>query len=88
MIKLPAMEMMQMLYGQTAIWIIIRTAGVVLVDGYIYGSNGINNNQWNGAAFIGKQAKKCWESIGKRRIYNTAEGMLIYTRKKMEMWGF
>lgn len=57
--------------------------GVVLIDGYIYGSNWINNNTGNWCCIDWKTGKKMWEQSWKcKGSIISAEGMLyIYEEK-------
>jgi outer membrane protein assembly factor BamB len=57
--------------------------GVVLVDGYIYGSNWINNNNGNWCCIDWKTGKKMWEEHWKTKgSIISAEGMLYLYEEK------
>ena len=62
----------------------VHHGGVVLVDGYIYGSNWVNNSNGNWCCIEWETGKKMWEEHWKcKGSIIAAEGMLyIYEEKK------
>jgi outer membrane protein assembly factor BamB len=62
----------------------VHHGGVVLIDGYLYGSNWLNNSDGNWCCLEWKTGKKMWEEHWKcKGSIIAAEGMLyIYEEKK------
>jgi len=83
MIKMPAMGRMQMLYGQTSN-LDNHHGGVVLVDGYIYGSQtGLTITNGNWCCIDWKTGKKMWKRHWKTKgSIISAEGNALFIRGK------